>query len=198
MCPRPAFVDPSSHPADTKGKALPDATVIEGPRPVSPFPVDEPVPLVTHTLWLAVPDSDEFMARLERGAGVVPSASMSSAPRAVQVPQAGYCMTSFMSNTSTTHAALGVPWLQMLPNSVLEQRGSILLRDLTRHVVYADSVSSMSKYLTNVRYTRAVDVHYPFLVKPFALLDEGRWRTPSRFKGHRFSHASFRAIQAAP
>ena len=89
----------------------------------------------------------------------------------MQVPAEGVCMSAFMSSISKTHAAFGAPWLSMYPNDVLERHRSILLRDLTRRPANPESVT-MSKYLTNVRYTVAVDVHYPFLLEPFALLDE--------------------------
>lgn len=80
-------------------------------------------------------------------------------------------MSAFLLSISTTHAAFGAPWLHMFPNDVLERHGSILLRDLNRRLAQPDTVT-MSKYITNVRYTVAVDVHYPFLLEPFSLLDE--------------------------
>lgn len=85
----------------------------------------------------------------------------------------------------------------MLPNDVLEPRNTLLLRDLTRRLERRRG-NSMSKYITNgeeacssveerrrperpacmspplaVRYTVAVDIHYPLMMEPFELLDEG-------------------------
>lgn len=74
----PSFVDPASRPTDRKGRAKLGSAWShsvkhernKNRRPPPPAksdaavtPVNEPVPPVTHTLWLAAPDSDEFMVR---------------------------------------------------------------------------------------------------------------------------------------
>jgi hypothetical protein len=80
-------------------------------------------------------------------------------------------MTNFMAGLASSHAALGVPWRFFLPVHVLEQRGALVLRLNTRHRKLTEN--SHLKYIANVRYTAAVDVHHPIVMAPFACLDEG-------------------------
>ena len=80
-------------------------------------------------------------------------------------------MTNFMAELATSHAALGVPWRFFLPSHVLEPRGALVLRLNTRHKKLTGD--SLLKYIANVRYTAAVDVHHPIVMAPFACLDEG-------------------------
>lgn len=95
-------------------------------------------------------------------------------PPLLQVPTDGQCMTRFMAEIATSHAALGVPWRFFLPAHVLEPRGALVLRLNTRH--RKPTETSLLKYIANVRYTVAVDVHHPIVMAPFACLDEGEMR----------------------
>lgn len=145
------------------------------------------VPRSPHDIWLAVLDSDEFIVTTM-----------------ADTPSRRPCITEFLQTLRDSHGALGIPWRDFYPNSVLEPHGSLQLWNLTRtrRLQLDDKVSrrgdiqgtlSMPKFITNVckfflpiivdapyfaayvrqvRFTVAVDIHSPFLLAPFAFMDE--------------------------
>lgn len=98
-------------------------------------------------LWVSPIDSDEYV-----------------------VPADGKCLTDVVLGFQSSHAALGFPWKPFLPSEILEPHSSLVLRSHTR--IDSCPKESMPKYIANVQYAEALNIHFPFLKEPYVLRDE--------------------------
>jgi hypothetical protein len=102
-----------------------------------------------HGLWLAPLDSDEFF-----------------------VVNGQQCLPTVLHHFRASHPALGVPWTKVVPNGVLQPRDTLLLQSLTRRRREMSPKGTM-KYIVNVQFAVALDIHFPILQTPHVMRDEG-------------------------